>query len=412
MKTPANPNTEGEIRTLVTPAGHTDGKGRNIPLDVLRACAILLVLGRHMTVCPAETNGFLHRLTTVWQTGGWVGVDLFFVLSGFLVSGLLFREKIESSTLSIKRFLIRRGFKIYPSFWLLIGVTILVNWVFNIPTPSRRLASELLFVQNYVSPLWGHTWTLAVEEHFYLFLCLLLFALGGTEKFLRFRWLPGIFIGVAVLCLFSRWFTARIPPYGFWHAFIQTQSRIDSLMFGAVLSYWYHFGKPLPLLSQRPIRATLMGVGLLILALAFVFPMLPENWWMVVWALPVFAFGAGALILGGLHSRTLVKGPCRVLARIGFYSYSIYLWHMPIHHWLIVILEVKSGPGPNWWIYSAVYLCGSIGIGILMARLVEYPVLRIRDRLFPSPRSGRTLVSEAHGSGVDGGKSEMGERGR
>src|SRR2546421_10087759 len=96
-------------------------------IDILRAFAVLLVLGRHMEPCPPEASAILHQFTTIWHEGGWIGVDLFFVLSGFLVSGLLFREYEKYQELRIGRFLIRRGFKIYPPFWLLIGATVIVG---------------------------------------------------------------------------------------------------------------------------------------------------------------------------------------------------------------------------------------------------------------------------------------------
>src|SRR5204863_7752623 len=97
---------------------------RLVQLDLLRCLAIVLVLGRHMVPCPSHTNAWLGRLTSIWQRGGWIGVDLFFVLSGFLVSGLLFREYQRHGSVDVVRFLIRRGFKIYPGFWVLLGATV------------------------------------------------------------------------------------------------------------------------------------------------------------------------------------------------------------------------------------------------------------------------------------------------
>ena len=376
------------------------GNSRNNALDVIRALAILLVLGRHMSVCPDGASPLLHSISEVWLRGGWVGVDLFFVLSGFLVSGLLFREKIATSTLSVKMFLIRRGFKIYPPFWLLIFVTLIGNSILCLPTPGRRLASELLFLQSYAGALWGHTWTLAVEEHFYLFLCLALAWLGGGNKpVTRFRRLPGLFVAIAVICLLSRWLAVQNPPYGFWRAFSQSHSRIDSLMFGALLSYCYHFTSLPQILARRFVRRGLFAFGICLITFAFIFPINDEDWRLVVFGLPVFAIGAGALLLGGLHSRMLASAPFRVLGRVGYHSYSIYLWHMPIQLCASAAFGAKSGNVQGWLLYSAAYLFGSIGGGIMMARLIEHPVLRIRDRLFPSPKNIRALAS-ANGGGA------------
>jgi peptidoglycan/LPS O-acetylase OafA/YrhL len=88
-------------------------------LDILRAIAVLLVLGRH------------EHANALWRRCGWVGVDLFFVLSGFLISGLLFSEYKKRGRLDLPRFYIRRGLKIYPSFYVLILATFLVSMHFG-----------------------------------------------------------------------------------------------------------------------------------------------------------------------------------------------------------------------------------------------------------------------------------------
>src|SRR5271165_4056899 len=93
--------------------------GRVLSLDVLRALAVLLVLGRHMDLSPADVPGVMRGVAATWYRGGWIGVDLFFVLSGFLVSGLLFREYRRHNSLAVPRFLVRRGFRIYPAFFAL-----------------------------------------------------------------------------------------------------------------------------------------------------------------------------------------------------------------------------------------------------------------------------------------------------
>ena len=92
---------------------------RMIGLDLLRLLAIFMVMGRHSELCPADTP--LKSAWDSWHRNGWVGVELFFVLSGFLVSGLLFAEYKKHGDISVKRFYVRRGLKIYPAFYFLIA---------------------------------------------------------------------------------------------------------------------------------------------------------------------------------------------------------------------------------------------------------------------------------------------------
>src|SRR5262245_42677041 len=96
---------------------------RALRLDLLRALAIFLVLGRHMYPLADRTPQPILFMCQLWRSSGWIGVDLFFVVSGFLVSGLLFSEYQQRGKIRIWRFYIRRGFKIYPAFYLMILIT-------------------------------------------------------------------------------------------------------------------------------------------------------------------------------------------------------------------------------------------------------------------------------------------------
>ena len=210
-------------------------------LDILRFFAVFLVLGRHMVICPPETSVAFNFITTIWQRAGWSGVDLFFVLSGFLVSGLIFREFKESGTVRLGRFLVRRGFKIYPSFWLLIVATYLYSQLRGLEFSIDGFWSEILFIQNYNFQLWNHTWSLAVEEHFYLFLALVTFTLLKTKLKEPLSSLPKIFAFAALACFLMRFYMSLTYQYDFYEYFAPSHLRFDSLFFGVAIAYFWHF---------------------------------------------------------------------------------------------------------------------------------------------------------------------------
>src|ERR1700739_3813791 len=144
---------------------------RNKRLDILRCVAVITVILHH--------SGEFSFFTRV----GWTGVDLFFVLSGFLISGLLFSEYKRYHSINFKRFFIRRGLKIYPAFYtflLLTGITGAL--VFHSHPTGRQYLHEIFFVMNYAHGIWDHTWSLAVEEHFYIFLPIFLFILAKLSS--------------------------------------------------------------------------------------------------------------------------------------------------------------------------------------------------------------------------------------
>ena len=116
-------------------------------LDTLRGIAVLLVLGAHQPTLVGNTGAVLF--CRAWQHIGWVGVDLFFVLSGFLVSGLLFRSWREHGRLNAGRFLMRRAWKIYPAFYAMLLIVIVNGHLHGRWPGWPPIVSEMLFIQNY-----------------------------------------------------------------------------------------------------------------------------------------------------------------------------------------------------------------------------------------------------------------------
>ncbi|MEO6259381.1 MAG: acyltransferase [Thermoanaerobaculia bacterium] len=383
-----------EVPVLSGPAQGTPSiAARSTTLDVLRAIAVLAVLGRHMAVCPPTLSPLLHGLTKIWNQGGWAGVDLFFVLSGFLISGLLFREHQKYGSVFLKNFFIRRGLKIYPPFLVLILVTVLVTVIRGHPVPLNGLLHELLFVQNYGVGLWNHTWSLGIEEHFYLLLPVaLMLSLRMQNRAGRpFDWIPWAFAIVAALCLGLRLGTASWSAYHDRRHVFPTHLRIDSLFAGVLVSYGYHYHEcRFRELSAR-LRRYLLPVAIVCFVPPFAFPIETTPF--------LYTFGFSFLWIGGALLLFCLAAPeerqgkgFRSLAFLGSRSYSIYLWHMPMAAWGIGTPMRFLFGGFNWYYYVATYLVGSALLGILMASLIEYPVLRYRDRWCPS--RSRPLTTE------------------
>jgi len=326
----------------------------------------------------------------IWQRGGWVGVDLFFVLSGFLVSGLLFAEYKSRGSLSIARFYVRRGWKIYPPFYALIATTIAVSVVLGAKVPPMPLVSELVFLQSYFPGLWNHTWSLAVEEHFYFLLPLLLT--------LMLRWNRGspnplkpvlaLAAGVAISAFLMRLLNWHYrTPYSHLTHLYPSHLRLDSLFFGVAISYVYHFHTDRFKATFTPSQRWLIPGGTILLAPAFAFQLETTPFIFTV-GLTLFYFGSGMLLVGVLLRDLPHNCFTAWLASLGAHSYSIYLWHMAMRNWGISGIERILGSPLSFNGRTTVYLVGSLVIGVVMAKLVEVPSLRLRDNWFPAKVRG------------------------
>jgi peptidoglycan/LPS O-acetylase OafA/YrhL len=363
---------------------------RSQALDILRAAAIALVLGRHMKSCPQETNKLFFYLTSLWTRVGWIGVDIFFVISGFLVSGLLFKEHQKYGSVSIKNFLIRRGFKIYPSLYFLVLVTVLVRFLGNERIDLPDVLRELFFLQNYGGGLWGHTWSLAVEEHFYLLLSLIVAVSLGINKAAKnpFSFLPGLFALVALLCLSLRIYTTRVFPYAHETNVYPTHLRIDSLLFGVLISYFYHYRKEVFAGLVLRYRKLMWIAGILCFVPFFVLA-LGKSLFVPTFGFVLLYLGSGLILCVLIDHELRPTAWVRAICFIGAHSYPIYLWHIAWKVWIVQrIIPIRTlENGFNWYIYAGLYLSGAILVGIIMSYLVETPMLKLRDRLYPSRSS-------------------------
>jgi peptidoglycan/LPS O-acetylase OafA/YrhL len=244
---------------------------------------------------------------------------------------------------------------------------------------KKRLLSELVFMQSYFPGLWNHTWSLAVEEHFYLSLPVLLLLLIRRKSETPFAAIPYVFGAVAVFSLACR-FAVGWKENGtsnFLTYYFPTHLRIDSLMFGVLLSYYKRF-RPDVFRRIACWRGGWMVIAVAIAALS-VFPVEDRN--MHTWGFTLMYLGSGFLVAKAVafEGSAPIRAMSNLLASMGVYSYSIYLWHMFYQVRVLAQFHITSFP-----MWSACYVPGSILFGIVAAKAIEFPVLRFRDRVFPS----------------------------
>lgn len=362
---PANPQTPDRISGT-----------RSAPLDLLRALAILLVLARHAPNVPAgEAPPVVIWVLNVFRMGGWVGVDLFFVLSGFLVSSLLFREYAQSGRIRVGRFLVRRAFRIYPAFYCLLAGTICVAVWLGRPVPGWKiLMSEALFVQNYGPSLFPQTWSLAIEEHFYLLLPGVFLLLRGSKE-RPFASLPKACLIIMLLALGGRLLTAELMDFRLKTHLFATHLRVDSLFFGVFIAWLRQYHRVALESFVRIHRLSLLFLGLILVSPAF-FLTLGKSTFLTTFGLTSLTLASGCVLLASLSFQWAPNS----IAQIGAHSYSIYLWHMTILMFGFPFLP----PHVDSLTRYALFFVASILFGMLMARLIERPFLAVRDRLFPA----------------------------
>ena len=388
----------GNPTTAVTPSLRM---GRNLQLDILRGIAIFLVLGAHFNL--PHPSGPMRVLAEFWQNHGFLGVDLFFVLSGFLIGGLLISEHTKYGRVNVMRFLIRRGLKIYPLYFIFLGYLILF------PTFKATLDNgdplgvlmagmgaywpNFLFLHTYVgtNPA-GHTWSLANEEHFYILLPLLIGMLAANG---RMRWIIAACILSLPLFIVIRTASMHFnDPYA--EKMVASHLRLDALFFGvgirAVAEY-----HPKLFSDMRRWRFALVFCGLLLWLPAVFRHELGRIYGSVGFTITML--GSGAFLIAILHIQAadfgrwerVVNPLARLVAMVGVYSYAIYLFHVTairISERLFAgrIYTHFGGATDTAWLLAALTLSSvAIMAGIMASRLIEWPVIRLRDKLFPPP---------------------------
>ena len=226
------------------------------------------------------------------------------------------------------RFLIRRGFKIYPAFWVLIAVTVPLWIPRHHNVPWRRLGVELCFVQNYLPGLWVHTWSLAVEEHFYLLLVAGFFFLTRRRSSHPFEVVPHAFVVVALACQVLRLWNGSRGHFEYNTHLFATHLRIDSLFFGVLIGWWFHHQPANFKAFAQRCRVPLSLTAAALLAPAICWPV-ERTPFLSIWGPALFYLGGGCLLISSLGFAMPASRLVEAIAYGGSHSYSIYPWHGP-----------------------------------------------------------------------------------
>lgn len=340
--------------------------GRIPSLDGFRAVSILLVLACHgFQTCPTLPRSLLSVAAK-----GAIGVDFFFVISGFLITLLLLREQERSGKVSLAGFYKRRMLRILPAWAVYLGfVFVLTRLGFARLTPAQWTAA-LTYTMNFVeqSPsLWvvGHLWSLSVEEHFYLLWPLTL-ALLGPKRSLR------LLLVVIVLSPFVRcalfW---KAPAY--WSIDFVTPARLDTIGIGCLLAFLCRSRRGVRLaagLGRHIHLVLLLSTALLVLSIG-----VRSRWWQYGFTLgyPLEACCIAVMLLAGASAPLSWAGRllnCRFAAGLGILSYSLYLWQQPF-------LNYQAS---DWFCRWPINLVLAVAVALASYFLVERPFLNLKER--------------------------------
>jgi peptidoglycan/LPS O-acetylase OafA/YrhL len=366
-------------------------------LHGLRVLAILTVIQFHVTTIFHPTPKL--RLDDAFVTGSttlFFGMDLFFILSGFLIGSILLHSIDSSGSQQIARFYIRRVCRTFPSYYFVL--TILAFAQARNAEQTANLPYEYVYLTNFRDGTpnsfvmsWG--WSLALEEQFYLTVPLLFVILGRLKSdwrrvgFLVALWASALVVRLVIYFRHRPWNDLVLN-----HAiYFKTYTRFDTLIAGILLALVHRrWRREITEWLKKPLHRALLGIS----SLTFLWLLL-EPWMFGSEALPlvhVFAWGTvttlmyfGALILL-LHSDgwivTWLSRPYwRTFATLG---YGVYLVHIPVIRGVVVPLALKlkerGAPMTALWVGGLpIAFIVSLAIGYLLHVLIEKPALRLRD---------------------------------
>ncbi len=371
-------------------------------LDTLRALAILIVMLYHLNIqglLPASL-GPLARI-------GWIGVDLFFVLSGFLIGSQLFKPYLIGEQPSLGKFYKRRAFRILPAFFVVLLLYVLVPLWREAPGPYAgwQYASftwNLLLLGYPENRAFSHVWSLCVEEHFYLVFPLLLLLLMRKPAVWKTAvvFLLIVLGGIAVRAwLFHSFVEPADDEQGHMmmkFIYYPTYSRLDGLLAGVSLAVVQTF-KPQWWSRCNGHSGSLAAVGLICVLGAlrlcdFNYPS-PDLPMSILFAFPVLACGFGLLVASAVCEKGLMRTKIPGASTLAALAFSLYLTHKSVAHAVHSLLPTLTAQ--TGWQSAAIYALACLGVSSLLYGAIERPFITLRARL-DLRNSARDIEREVH----------------
>lgn len=367
----------------------------NLPvLDALRSLAILLVVCGHFAEEFERVAGRSALGGLPLFRFGWTGVDLFFVLSGFLIGRQLWKELERTGTISVAAFVVRRGVRIWPLYFATLAFLAIA--LGKAQGDLSRVLPDLLMVSNYAQGIVSGGWSLSTEEQFYVVVPALLLL---AHRFLPLRRQYALPVGLLVLAPVVRyaemsdWTTGALVKASS-DVYTAIHTHCDGLVAGLVLA-WISVARPAALAPQGSLlRNALAPVGVAALGIAL------RKASADLFAFTSLACLYGAMALYLLRDRSWVSRACSfwpfyLVSRL---SYGMYLNHFEILPRLVPWLNrategLVGDPSARFALALAISTSASVLVALATFALIEYPFLRARERILSRLRGGRPSLS-------------------